>query len=755
MPVTGTVSFVDPDDIKSLIPHTTLGAANIDLNLVKALVKAPVSVGAAELKFGVATGAELTLRAVNQSKSADPDGVIAMADAKTPSGDLAPQVRLTPEHAWLKYLVAAHAEVTGAGDFGWFGFKAGASTDVSCADYRRHDKDAIAITAIIADIEAKPRFAVSLRDVAALGPGDAVALRVAGELTAHVTLTWSDVFTSQIGTLTRAVNGTVPIGVKVNAGATVTASVKASDAFVLVFSKHDDTHWRIGLKKADVKDVAIGGKAGITVEINNKEEISRILNGVLSDLLGTPLSRVQALLSKTSLNLEDAQQFASVFRRLGLPTIPTIADLQTALNTFEADVKVRLTRIVEEKISLAFAYEYRRVSSDRVLFQALMTRAALEACHQDLARGDLRSVTSPALPSSNQPGEVSIEQYLNEQTVSTKRAFGFTLGVGKWQLAGVDRRELTAVRRLSLDQSHEQRSYIGMGSYTGNVFGEKRTWQVDFSSEMPRFSVGRIPTVNEYEFGLQLSWDETNKKFDANDLFDALDIAVLWSICSARDREAAKQLLQPFLDKNKVDWSAHIRVNDEAFRAILPAVSAGPRTQFAGAMAAAMCAHPGKGGIVDVARRRLMYAPVWNFYLSATQEPSPSEVSSVAINRLRIEEPNAAFAEEHFAQFDRLVTAAGTCALNPRTRANVDDFLRGTRALSNACDRKEEDSAKLTSAYSLMRLLWGQSHHVRALGVRLIDVAAESGVIKGVERTLTVTADGESITLSSNAAGTQ
>ena len=77
------------------------------------------------------------------------------------------------------------------------------------------------------------------------------------------------------------------------------------------------------------------------------------------------------------------------------------------------------------------------------------------------------------------------------------------------------------------------------------------------------------------------------------------------------------------------------------------------------------------------------------------------------------------------------------------------------RVLSNACERKEEDSAKMTSAYSLMRLLWGQSHHVRALGARLIDVAAESGVIKGVERTLTVTADGESITLSSNAAGTQ
>src|SRR5262245_22015712 len=304
MTVTGSVSFVDLNELRSLVPNTTLGAANIDLHLVKANVKAPISIAdAAELKFGVAAGAEVTLRALNQSKSTDPDGVVATADAKTPSGDLAPQVRFTPEHAWLKYMVGAHAEVTGAADFGWFGFKGGASADMSCADYRRHDKDAIAITAIAADIEATPRFAVSLDDVVALGAGDAVALRVAGELTAQVTLTWSDVFTSQIGTLTRAVKGTVPIGVKVNAGATVTASVKASDAFVLVFSKQDDTHWRVGLKKSDVKDFAVGVEAGITVEIDNKEEISGVLNGVLNDLLGTPLSRVQAVLNKSSLNL--------------------------------------------------------------------------------------------------------------------------------------------------------------------------------------------------------------------------------------------------------------------------------------------------------------------------------------------------------------------------------------------------------------------------------------------------------------------
>ena len=53
-----------------------------------------------------------------------------------------------------------------------------------------------------------------------------------------------------------------------------------------------------------------------------------------------------------------------------------------------------------------------------------------------------------------------------------------------------------------------------------------------------------------------------------------------------------------------------------------------------------------------------------------------------------------------------------------------------------------------------MHNLWGQSHPIQALGARLVDAAKEVDALKGVERTLTVTADGESITISSNHEGT-
>jgi hypothetical protein len=101
-----------------------------------------------------------------------------------------------------------------------------------------------------------------------------------------------------------------------------------------------------------------------------------------------------------------------------------------------------------------------------------------------------------------------------------------------------------------------------------------------------------------------------------------------------------------------------------------------------------------------------------------------------------------------------MVTAAGTCDKNPDTRSNADDFLRGARALALAINRNDPDLNVIPQAYSLMSGLWTQSHQVRMLGVRILDVARQLNQLKGVERTLTITADGRSVTVSANPSGT-
>jgi hypothetical protein len=693
MPITGSGSFIDPQDLVPLLPGATLGAASIDLTLVKGHVKSAFAVDAGtDLTFVVQPGAEVSLLALNQSHPQDPDEVITVS---------------TATDAWLKYSVSARVDASVGASVGWFGLEAAASRAVTCADYRRHDKDVVAAAAVVADLGRGPRFALSLRDVLALDIGDAVSLKVSGDLVARVTLSWSDVFTSQLGALTRALKGTAPIGVKASAGATVAASVSVSDEFVLVFSRLDATHWRVGVKKARSNAFNVSGGAGVTVEASGTEEISRALNNRLVDVVGEVADRSQ--------------------------------------------IRDGIERLLQQKISLAFAYEYRRISTDALLFQALLTQPPLEEHHARLSRGVIADVIGAALAQpSPDAGPIQVEEYLKEKRLTTSRAWGFSLGLSRWQLSGQDRRELTAIRRLTMDEQHEQRSYAGFASYTGDVFGEKRTWHVDFAAEMPRFSTSTTPEVNDYQLGLQLSMEETDRTFDEGDLEQAIDAAVLWSICAPHDAHVVRKMLEPLVGRKNVEWSAHLRVSDAALRDALPVLAAGNRTQFAGAMAAAMRGRRDVGGIVDTARRRVVYEPVWAFYLGAEQEPAPQDVSRAAVRHLRTQEPSAVFAEERFMQFDKLLTAAGTCALNPGTRADADSFIRGTRALADGIARNAPDVNLLTSAYKSMVPLWTQSHHVRALGVRLVEVARQVNRLEDVERTLTVTEHGDSITVSSN-----
>ena len=757
MPRTSTVELVDLQDLLPLVPGTgtTVGSAALNLSLVKANVKAPFSVNAGpEIAFVVQAGAELTMRAINKGNE-DPDRIVALKETKTPSGELPPQMKLSDDHSWLKYRVEAQASASASVDAGWFAAGIGASGTVVTNDYRRHAHDTVVLSGVEVDVRNGPRFAVSLDDVINLGEGDAVSLHVGGELLARISVSWSDIFTSQLGTLTRAISSTAPIGIKATVAAKVQASVKLIDRFTLVFSRLDATRWRVGLKKADIKQVDFGAQVGVTVEIDNKEEISRVLDGVVGDLLGKSFAQIQGLLAKSSIGEDDLQTFADVFRRLGLGNGPTLADVKQALDRLQSDVRERIETMLKEKIALGFSYEYRRVSSDTVLLQALVTRAALEEHHAELKRGHFRGLIDSVIaePSGVAP-RIEIEQYLNEKKVTTDRAWGFSLGIGKWKLTGRDRRSVVAVRRTTVDGLHEQRSYQSLGAYEGNVFGEKQAWHVDFVAEMPQFSANQVPRFAEYQFGLSLGWEERNRTFDDLDAEQAVDFAALWGICGHGDTRAVEEMLAPFRGKKGVEWSVHLRVNDEALRAIAPVLAASDRTQFAGAMAASMRGRKKVGGVAGVGRRRTLYEPVWAFYLGAPNVPSGPEVSRFAQNLLRNQEPAAASDEEKFLLIDRLLTAAGTCELNPSTRMDADDFLRGIQKLAVAMGRNDADLDVVSQAYKSMVKLWTQSHHVRSLGVRIVDVARQVNKLKGVERTLTVRLEDTSVSISSNPVGT-
>src|SRR5206468_1166459 len=148
--------------------------------------------------------------------------------------------------------------------------------------------------------------------------------------------------------------------------------------------------------------------------------------------------------------------------------------------------------------------------------------------HAALIRGDVASAFSA-------PTDVlEVTRYLNDRKTTMSKAWGFTLGLGKWQVFGRDRRRLERVVRYDILKQAEWRSYIGSGGYERT----RLTWMVDFKADMRAWA--SAPLVRDYNFGLHLAWIRDRQNFDADDLETALDFAALWNICP----EASQQWLR-------------------------------------------------------------------------------------------------------------------------------------------------------------------------------------------------------------------
>ncbi|HEX8290173.1 MAG TPA: hypothetical protein VF570_00375, partial [Pyrinomonadaceae bacterium] len=157
------------------------------------------------ITFTFDAGVNGLVRVCNSADDEDEeDGVLGPA----PGGDagdggapgLAPPLAFDPGSAWLKYRVKAFAKGSAGAKFSAAALKVEGEKGVVFADYRRHGRDEPAAAAVLADLPAL-RAPFSADDALALPEGDALFYRVYGELSAGLTLDWSDVFTAGLAQL--------------------------------------------------------------------------------------------------------------------------------------------------------------------------------------------------------------------------------------------------------------------------------------------------------------------------------------------------------------------------------------------------------------------------------------------------------------------------------------------------------------------------------------------------------------------------
>ena len=729
----------NPQGALKLISNEPLGSKSIDSKPVGIGLEPNLSFGGDDkAQLAINSRGSFTVAILNDANDPDEDGIVASKAEKTDDGALPPQLTFDPAVAYVKFRAEAGIKATGSLPLGAFvGIDAEAEGSAIFADYRVHKPAERARAAFTEDISTA-RFATKLQDVLALEPREALAFRFGGTVSADVTVSWSDLFTGQLGSFEKLLGAAVPIAVSVKAGASVSFSVAISDDFLIVFSRIDANRWRAGVRKVKSNRIAPSVDAGIDVGFANTKELQELILVTLDGVLGSPFEKVQDLLKATSLDTLNPTQrkiAQALLERFGLKDqAATIEALRARVAAIKEKIAGKIEEVLKTRIALSFAYEYNRTSIDTNLLQATLTAKAIKALHSDLIKGK----TEPTVQAirEKQSG-IELELYLNQKEVTRAHSWGFTLGFGKWAtIGGKDFKKVSIVRRTDF-QNRVQESYLGTRSYTGSWVGEKSEWGVDLKADMKNYAAE--PLVNDYSFGIHLLWLVEQSELSASELEEWLDSGVVWRVFREQDLIDTRARLATALS-NRASLNVQITIPNGVVRAVLPALAAAPIESFASSLALAMPWMKASDARQSAARRRQLYAPLWTMYL-AHPDHTQGEFAASAERHVIEAGRTELILTERTPFGPNPFSFAGLTHINGNTAGACAAFTRGCNILDSAITSGARNQKTIDKAVREMDDLWSQTHHVRAIGAYLLDAAERAGVLADVTRTMTVDVD--------------
>jgi hypothetical protein len=729
----------NPQGALQLISNQPLGSKSIDSKPVGIGLEANLSFGGDDSAgLSINSRGSFTVAILNDANDPDEDGVFGSTAVKTADGALPPQLSFDPALAYVKFRAEAGVKATGSLPLGAFvGIDAEAEASAIFADYRVHQPSEQARAAFTMDI-SNARFATKLQDVLALKAGEALAFRFGGKVSAAVTVSWSDLFTGQLGSLGKLLGTTTPIAMSIKAGASVSFGVGVSDDFLIVFSRVDASRWRAGIRKVKSTRIAPSVDAGIDVGLANPGQLQELISATLDGVLGAPLEKVQEVLKAPSLDSLGSTQrkiAQALLDRLGLKDeMATSEALRARVAAIREKIAGNIEKVLKTRIALSFAYEYNRMTADTNLLQATFTAEAITALHPDVIKGKSQS-TVEAIRAGR--SGIDLELYLNQKEITRTHCWGFTLGFGKWAtIGGKDFKTVSTIRRTDF-QNRVQDSYLGARSYTGTWVDEKSEWGVDLKADMKNYSAE--PLVNDFSFGIHLLWVVEQRDLSASELEEWLDSGVVWRVFREQDVIDIRARLAPALS-SRASLNVQLTIPNSVVRAVLPALAVSPIESFAPALALAMPWMKVSDVRQSAARRRQLYAPLWAMYLTHPDH-TQGQFAAAAERHVKKAGRTELILTERTPVGPNAFSFAGLTHINGDTLGACAAFTRGSNILNTAINSGARNQKTIDKAVGEMDDLWQQSHHVRAIGAYLLDAAERAGVLADVTRTMTVDVD--------------
>ncbi|HEX5168090.1 MAG TPA: hypothetical protein VFW11_02880 [Cyclobacteriaceae bacterium] len=667
--------------------------------------------------FGV--DARLEANLFNAEGDQDPSGVFGKKpDALIP---------FEPSFAWLKYIGQCNIKLKSGLDIQSIGFEMDVAAGLTSYTYRIHKASDDLKESILADV-ASLKTIFSKDHIKGLAVNEGVGLEFGGKLTASVTLSWADVWTTGFTSLSRLLDASELIRIKFGAAASIKTKVMVADSFRTQLIKKGADKYSLRLKRNQSSTFSTSASLSVGIAIENPDVITSHLNAILEDLLQVGFSKLETIAGKTinSLTKGDKEILDKIADRLGWEGDDILGKLKNEVGDLKKKYMDKIEEAVSTKVKAGFTYEYLRSTEKEDVFSATLTEKGVDRFHSDILKANVKSLIDFTL-SNEKPGLLSDVSFLSVLVTKRERSWGFSIGFGKWVASDQNKVAIKVTSRRT--EKGLQLSYDGRRSFESKVGDEKRSWRVDFNAGMPAVSNHNVPVANEFDYSLYLNYEFEDPRFRKDSLIEFLDLCRLWNIINEGQFFKLREDLSEELKKStRLTYTAHNTYPVSLFEMMMVAMGNASHVLddlYYLSLGAALPYWSDYSIRTDPDKRAQLYAPIWKEY-EETSSVIPHEIAFAHLKKVdkKLAEEEFDFRPNGLVNFKSFAFIARS---NPQTLTRWKTFRQGMSSLARAIDpgALEAHTPLIKTAFEKMEDNWTLPHHVRAFGNFLTRIASQ------------------------------
>lgn len=728
---------MDPKNLLKQLGDKTLPTKLGDYEFEQKLIDVPAGDDKVQFAFGIEAKPEAFL--FNDANDFDP---------KNPDDVLGPNslIAFTPGSAWLKYSALAGIKTESGIEVEKLGFNFGGKGSVISTSYSKHGLNETVKDAILHNV-TNFKSIFDRDQIKSLEADEAVTFTLKGSLQASVKLKWSDTFSGSLSALGELINQNQLFKIKVGAEAFASYKITITDDFTAKIICKQKGQYGIYISKSVCTNQvgSVGAKVG--AEFEDKADIAKAIGHLIEGYFGMAENEIEALVEKAeeALSKKEKEALQAIGEKLGW--LEENFDLVKKLKEEYENLKKKIGEKIEEwatiKVSVAFTYDYNRISTRATLLEAETNDAGIDRFHLPILK-----MNADALIQSHQNNEgiLSNVKFNKTDVKEVIHSTGFSLGIGKWT-AGSSKKISIKTEEQEDQSGFKKISYQGNRYYAEEAFGDGVNWKIDLNAQMSAFSQNKVPFANEFDYGFYVGYEWKENKLNFNECAHFTDLAAIWGIIPVEKIESeAQRLADELKTRRNIKLSCEIKVKAEAFEMILPGLAKSSKRQdfIAVALGKSMPRWGDYKTRKDIALRTQVYSALWKSYLSELDDPHPTTqlYADEAYRALRNTDKDLAEAELNYKEgVFKPYSFGSTININKNTYLAATKLADGFSLLASGNDPRSTlvHNKVIPAAFDSIEDFWRFPHHIKTLGTLLALVLDGYPTLKPfVDRTATI-----------------